>query len=110
MSQEEQIMTTIEDLVKKSTDAHVAVENRDIQTLMSYPEEELLKQDIDGETVLHYAVSNEDLEICELLVSRNSQIVHIKDIDGKTAFDYAIECKNKLETHKEICDFLHKLN
>jgi ankyrin repeat protein len=110
MTPDEQILTTLEDLVEGATDAHVAVENRDISILMSYPEEDLLKQDIDGETVLHYAVSNEDLEICELLTTRNSQIVHIKDIEGKTSFDYAVEYKNKLETHKEICDFLQKLN
>jgi ankyrin repeat protein len=110
MTLDEQILTTIEDLIEGATDAHVATENRDISILMSFSEEDLLKQDIDGETVLHYAVSNEDLEICELLTTRNSQIVHIKDIEGKTAFDYAVEYKNKLETHKEICDFLQKFN
>lgn len=92
MFQEGEI-TTLEDLVENATDAHVAVENKDIYTLQHYPQDELLQQDIDGETPLHYAVSNNDLEICELLVSRNRKIIDIKDINGKTAFDYANELK-----------------
>jgi ankyrin repeat protein len=102
---------TMSDLVEGATRAHLAVENGDIDAITSLPPSELLATDRDGETALHYAATNGNLKICELLINMNPDIVHIKDIDNKTAYDWAVSYNIEYNgTHQEVCDLLSKYN
>ena len=101
---------TMLDLVSGATVAHLAVENRDHTALCALTSESLLTQDRDGETPLHYAATNGNLEMCKLLINMNPDIVHIKDIDNKTAYDWAVAYNIEYNgTHQEVCDFLKTL-
>lgn len=102
------VTTLLEDLVEDATDVHVAVENRNIEALYTFDIIRLLEQDCDGETALHYAAINDDLEICKILINRNREIVGIKDVEDKTAYDWACEYNNEYKSHNEICEFLKK--
>jgi ankyrin repeat protein len=100
---------TMLDLVPEATVAHLAVENCDTKALCALTSESLLTQDRDGETALHYAATNGNLEMCKLLINMNTDIVHIKDIDNKTAYDWAVAYNIEYNgTHQEVCDYLMK--
>ena len=102
------VTTLLEDLVEDATDVHLAVENRNIEVLYTFEIARLLEQDRDGETALHYAAVNDDLEICKILIQRNPEIIGIKDVEYKTAYDWACEYNNEYNSHIEICEFLKK--
>ena len=97
----------IDELIPGATSAHYAVETRDTDALRSIEPMTLLSQDRDGETPLHYAATNGDLEICQLLVNMNPDIVHIKDVDNKTAYDWAVSYNEEYNgSHTDVCNFL----
>ena len=98
----------LEDLTEDATDVHLAVVNRNIEAIYTFETHRLLEQDQDGETALHYAAINNELEICKILINRNPNIIDIKDIDNMTAYDWACEYNNEYNSHIEICDFLKK--
>jgi ankyrin repeat protein len=91
-----------------ATDAHIAVETRNIEALRTIPKEELLFTDSDGETALHYAAINDDTEICKILINRNIDIVYIKDVENKTAYDWVMEYNEEYKCHIKTCEFLKK--
>ena len=102
-------MTTLDKLVPGATHAHIAVEKRDTKAITSIDPAILLTKDRDGETPLHYAATNNDIEICKILINMNPSIVHIKDIDGKTAYDWALAYNSEYNgSHNDVCDFLAK--
>ena len=68
----------LDNLVTDATETHLAVENRDINHLSSVDVKELLKVECDLETPLHYATSNNDIEICKLIIERASRIINMK--------------------------------
>ena len=93
--------------------AHIAVDTRNIEALRTIPKEDLLFTDSDGETALHYAAINDDTEICKILIKRNIDIVNIKDVENKTAYDWACflrEYNDEDGSHIKTCDFLKKYN
>ena len=91
------VTTLLEDLVEDATDVHLAVENRNIEVLYTFEIARLLEQDRD-----------DDLEICKILIQRNPEIIGIKDVEYKTAYDWACEYNNEYNSHIEICEFLKK--
>jgi ankyrin repeat protein len=97
---------SIEDLVYGATLSHLAVENRDIKFLTNVNKEDLLIKDRDGETPLHYAALNDDLEICKLLILRNPELINIKDIENKTAYDWSYEYNLEYNSHIDIINEL----
>ena len=100
----------LEDLVEDATDVHLAVENRDIEAINTFEPSRLLDQDRDGETALHYAAVNDDIDICKILIQRNPNIVGIKDVEDKTAYDWACEYNQEYNSHKTVCEFLKGYN
>ena len=97
-------------LVEGATMAHVAVEKGDVQTVKRMSPTLLVETDRDGETPLHYAATNANLEMCKILVNMNPEIVHIKDMDNKTACDWALAYNIEYNgTHQEVYDFLKTL-
>ncbi len=92
------------------TQSHLAVEERCYRFFDNVDKNELLKTDIYGETPLHHAVGNEDLKMCKLLISRNKKIIHMKDMDMKTAYDWAVEYNLAYNSHiaivKELRQYL----
>ena len=100
-------MNTINDLVPGSTLAHLAVENRDTAALRLMDPAILSKQDRDGETALHYAATNGNLEMCKIIIGLNPKIANITDIENKTALDWALAYNAEYKgTHKAVCDYL----
>jgi len=95
-------------LVPGATIVHIAVENRDLDTIKNASNDLLIRCDRDGETPLHYASVNDDLEICKLLLSKNPALLNIKCIEGKTALDWAKEYNAEYNSHTEIINFLEK--
>ena len=103
-------MSMISDLVPGSTLAHLAVENRDISALRLMDPAILSKQDRDGETALHYAATNGNLEMCKIIIGLNPKIANITDIENKTALDWALAYNSEYNgTHQEVCDYLKML-
>ena len=98
--------TRLDDLVKGAYTTHLAVENRDIDHLSTIDVKELLKVDCDLETPLHYAVSNNDREICKLIVDRAPTIINMKDIDGLTACDIAQLYVDEYNLSTELVNYL----
>ena len=96
----------LDDLVLGATIVHLAVETRDLETIKNASKDLLSKSDKDGETPLHYATTNDDLEICKLLLSKNPELLNIKCVDGKTALDLAIDYYLEYNSHLEIITFL----
>lgn len=94
------------DLVEGASLSHLYVENRNIEGLYTLKKEELLKVDSDGETALHYAVVNDDVELCKILINQNIQIVNIKNVDNKTAYDWAMSYNEEYNSHCSVCEFL----
>lgn len=105
---ESPLIMTFDDLVSGASEAHLAVQNRDIEHLTSLSPESLLIKDCDGETPLHYAATNDDLEICKILIKMNPGILQIKDIDNKTAYDWALAYNSEYNSHQEVCAFLSR--
>jgi ankyrin repeat protein len=108
MSENYQI--TIDDLVEGSTLSHLYVQNRNIEKLKILSLEFLLSQDNDGETALHYAATNDDIEICKLLIQKCPQLVNIKDVDSKTAYDWAKSYNEEYNSHIDVCDYFKNIN
>ena len=96
----------LDDLVSGATIVHLAVENRDLETIKNASKDLLSKSDKDGETPLHYATTNDDLEICKLLLSKNPELLNIKCVDGKTALELAIDYYLEYNSNLEIITFL----
>ena len=92
--------TTLKDYVKGATLV-------DIESLKLFPIEELLKTDCDGETPLHYAASNGDIEICKILISRCPELNTIKDNENTTAYGLAMLMYMKEYRFKEVCEYLY---
>ena len=103
---ESKYITNLNDLSEGVTIYHLAVENRDHEQLKEASKTELEKLDRDGESVLHYAAINDDIETCKLLLELNPDLKNIKCIEGKTALDWMKEYKSEYNSHQEICDFL----
>lgn len=103
---EETIRHNIDDLAEGATIYHLAVENRDISTLLLAKEDDLLKVDRDKETPLHYAAVNDDLEICKLLLTKAPWLEYMQCIEGKTALEWAIEYNEEYNSHVDVCAFL----
>ena len=98
---------TLSDLVEGASLAHLAVEKDDILAVKNMSPTVVVQPDRDGETPLHYAATNGNLEMCKILVNMNPEIVHIKDIDNKTAYDWALAYNIEYNgSHQEVCDFL----
>ena len=100
---------TFEDLVEGATLSHLHVQNRNIIELNKLPKDILLSTDIDGETALHYAATNDDLEICKVLIEDSPELLYIKDIDSKTAYDWAKSYNEEYNSHLEVCSYLKTL-
>lgn len=99
-------ITELNDLPEGSTIYHIAVENRDHEQLKKASKSNLEMLDRDGESVLHYAAVNNDIETCKLLLELNPNLKDIKCIEGKTALDWAKEYQSEYNSHQEVCDFL----
>ena len=99
-------ITELNDLPEGSTIYHLAVENRDHEQLKKASKSNLEMLDRDGESVLHYAAVNNDIETCKLLLELNPNLKDIKCIEGKTALDWAKEYQSEYNSHQEVCDFL----
>ena len=97
---------TIDDLCEGVTIYHLAVENRDHEQLKKASKIDLETLDRDGESVLHYAAVNNDIETCKLLLELNPNLKDIKCIEGKTALDWAKEYQSEYKTFQPLCDFL----
>ena len=100
----------LSDISKGATLAHLAVEKRDLDYLNRVDIDKLLDTDVDGETPLHYAAVNSDIEICKLLISRNPTITWIKDIENKTAYDWVREYNEEYNSHIDLCDYFKNIN
>lgn len=96
------------DLVEGASLSHLYVENRNIEGLYTLKKEELLNVDRDGESALHYAAVNDDVELCKILIIKNKDIVNIKDIENKTAYDWAMSYNEEYNSHTSVCEFLKK--
>ena len=105
---ESEYNNTLSDLGEGATIYHLAVENRDHETLKNASKEDLEILDIDGESVLHYAAVNNDLETCKLLLELNPVLRNIKCIEDKTALDWAKEYQSEYKTYQRLCDFLEQ--
>ena len=100
------IIKNMSDLVPKATIVHLAVENRDLETIKNASKHLINKLDRDGESPLHYAAVNDDLEICKLLITKAPQLENMRCIEGKTALDWAIEYNEEYNSHVDVCAFL----
>ena len=67
-----------------------------------------LSTDIDGETVA-LAATNDDLEICKVLIEDSPELLYIKDMDSKTAYDWAKSYNEEYNSHLEVCSYLKTL-
>ena len=99
-------ITTLNDLCEGATIYHLAVETRDHEQLKKASNIDLETLDRDGESVLHYAAVNNDIETCKLLLELNPNLKDIKCIESKTALDWAKEYQSEYNSHQEVCDFL----
>ena len=90
-------------LIESATPMHYAVEKRDKSTLLQATIHELLQTDDSGDTLLHYAVANNDLEITKLLFYKCPALLNMVDKTGKTALYWAKEDK-----FTEVIAFLKK--
>ena len=95
------------DLVPGATIVHIAVENRDLDTIKNASKDLLIRCDRDKESPLHYAAVNNDLETCKLLLYKNSELLNIKCIEEKTALDWAKEYNAEYNSHIDIINFLN---
>lgn len=55
------------------------------------PRINLEHQDKFGDTVLHFAARDGQLEVCDFLMKKNKKLARIKNQEGKTALSYAID-------------------
>jgi ankyrin repeat protein len=95
------------DLVSGATIVHLAVENRDLETIKNAPKDLLIKCDRDKESPLHYAAVNNDLETCKLLLSKSPELLNLKCEEGKTALEWAKAYHAEYKTHLDIINFLN---
>ena len=80
-----------QNLVDGATIYHLAVENNDLYVIQSATLNDLLRQDRDEETVLHYAATNGNSQICEYLIKNFPSLINILDNDGRDALSWARE-------------------
>ena len=99
-------ITTLNDLCEGATIYHLAVETRDHEQLKKASNIDLETLDRDGESVLHYAAVNNDLETCKLLLELDPSLKDIKCIDGKTPLEWATRYNEEYNTFHQVCDFL----
>ena len=97
---------TNDSLVTGATLSHLHVLNRKINEINKLSLDILLSKDIDGETALHYAATNDDLEICKILIERCPDLVNIKDNDSMTAYDWAKSYNEEYNSHIDVCSYL----
>jgi ankyrin repeat protein len=95
------------DLVPGTTIVHLAVENRDLETIKNASKNLINKLDRDGESPLHYAAVNDDLEICKLLLFKSPELLNMKCIEGKTALQWAKAYHSEYNSHTDIINFLN---
>jgi len=100
------ITQTIDDLVPGATKYHLAVENKDFKFIENSTPESLEIVDRDGESPLHYAAVNDDIEMCKLLLKINPKLKNIKCIENKTALDWALEYHLEYNTHYTLIMYL----
>ena len=100
------ITQTIDDLVPGATKYHLAVENKDFKFIENSKPEFLEIVDRDGESPLHYAAVNDDIEMCKLLLKINPKLKNIKCIENKTALDWALEYHLEYNTHYTLIMYL----
>lgn len=98
-------LLSLSDLVDDATLIHLAINNRDLNVIRSTSPEELLCLDCDLETPLHYAVTNNDVDFCRLLVKKQPKLLTMKCIDGNTPFDLAVSYKEEYNTHLETYNY-----
>ena len=106
---EDKIVLTLDDLVEGATLVHLAVENNDISYINTANKELIIKVDRDLETPLHYAVVNNNLELCKILLNKAPELLNMKCIEYKSALDwgneYNLEYNN---SHIEVVNFLEQ--
>ena len=68
------------DLVPGATIVHLAVENRDIEKINNASKDLLIRCDRDGESPLHYAAVNDDLEDGERMILLANDIGPKEDV------------------------------
>ena len=107
---EEKFNYTIDHLVNGATISHLHVQNRNINEIKKLPICSLLSKDVDGETALHYAATNNDLEICKVLIEKCPQLVNIRDNDSLTAFDWAKLYNEEYNSHIEVCTYFENIS
>lgn len=100
------ITQTLDDLVPGETKYHLAVENKDFKFIENSKPEFLEIVDRDGESPLHYAAVNDDIEMCKLLLKINPKLKNIKCIENKTALDWALEYHLEYNTHYTLIMYL----
>lgn len=100
------ITQTLDDLVPGATKYHLAVENKDFKFIENSKPEFLEIVDRDGESPLHYAAVNDDIEMCKLLLKINPKLKNIKCIENKTALDWALEYHLEYNTHYTLIMYL----
>ena len=98
------IQNFVDNLINGATKAHKAVEEGENNKLSILSKAELMQTDEDGETPLHYAATNGNLEICKILINKCPEILFIRDNDGGTAYDYAV----KYSENRELINFLKR--
>lgn len=99
------VKTTLEDLPDGASEAHLAIENNESHKLIDFEQEELLRTDEDGETPLHYAGTMGDLRGCKILIRKCPEIINMRDKDGKTAYDHAVEYSEDQATIDYLKEF-----
>ena len=102
---EEKELLSLSDLVDDATLIHLAIDNRDFNEIQSASPEELLCVDCDLETPLHYAVTNNDVDFCKILVKKQPRLLDMKCRDGNTPFELAVSYKEEYKTHLETYNY-----
>ena len=97
---------TMSDLKEGAGMPHLHVENRNIYELETMNPELLMLKDKAGETALHYAATNDDVEVCKMLIQRNPALLNVKDIEKKTAYDLVVSYNEEYKSHTNIIEFL----
>ena len=99
-------MTKMSDLVEGAGLPHLHTENRNIDALETMNPPLLMLKDKSGETALHYAATNDDVEVCRMLIRRNPALLNVKDNEEKTAYDWVVSYNEEYKSHTKILEFL----
>jgi ankyrin repeat protein len=106
---EQDYQYTFEDMLEGATLSHLYVQNRNVNEINKLSKNVILSKDIEGETALHYAATNNDVEICKILIGKCPELLYIKDIDSKTAYDWAKIYNDEYNNNLEVCLYLKSL-